>query len=145
MDHKDSSNDRLAAVPLFSGLSKDDLELISRLATELQLPAGTELTHEGASGHEFIVVLDGDVEVRRGKKLIAKLGPGSYFGEIALLDNRPRTATVLAITPVTIEVIGAREFRGLIEEVPELAQKLLTTMAQRLGEIIAVVQGDIVD
>ena len=80
------------------------------------------LTREGATGHEFIIVLDGEVEVRKGNNVIATRGPGTYVGEIALLDHRPRTATVVATTPVRIEVIGQREFAGLMSEVPEISQ-----------------------
>ena len=69
--------------------------------------------------------------------MIATRGPGSYIGEIALIDHRPRTATVVATTPVSIEVIGQREFAGLLEEVPELSQQLLATVARRLADLDA--------
>jgi CRP-like cAMP-binding protein len=77
-------------------------------------------------------VLDGEIEVRQGDRVVAERGPGSYIGEIALLDHRPRTATVVAKTPVKIEVIGQREFAGLLAAVPELSQQLLAAMARRL-------------
>ena len=88
------------------------------------------LTQEGKPGHEFIIVLSGEIEVRQGGKVVAERGAGSYVGEIALLDHRPRTATVVAKTPVAIEVIGQREFAGLLAEVPELSQQLLATVAR---------------
>ena len=66
---------------------------------------------------------------------IATRGPGTYVGEIALLDHRPRTATVVAKTPVSIEVIGQREFAGLLSEVPEISQKLIPAMAKRLADL----------
>jgi CRP-like cAMP-binding protein len=132
MDRHDRIEAQLAHVPLFQGLSKKELQLISQLATYLEEPAGTVLTVEGSAGHEFIIVLDGEIEVRQGDRVVAERGPGSYIGEIALLDHRPRTATVVAKTPVKIEVIGQREFAGLLAEVPELSQQLLAAMARRL-------------
>jgi CRP-like cAMP-binding protein len=121
-------------VPLFAGLSKKDLKKVSSLATRLDLPVGKELTHQGATGNEFLVVLDGEVDVVIDGKVVASRGPGDYFGEIALLDDRPRVATVVAKTPVSIEVIGRREFKALVDDQPEIAQQLLATMAQRLDE-----------
>ena len=122
-------------VPLFEGLSKKELKLVSQLATPLEEPEGTVLVREGAAGHEFIIVLDGEIEVRKGDRVIATRGPGTYVGEIALLDHRPRTATVVAKTPVSIEVIGQREFAGLLSEVPEISQKLIPAMAKRLADL----------
>jgi CRP-like cAMP-binding protein len=129
-----TTDERLAQIPLFAGLSKKDLKKVSSLATRLDLPAGKELTHQGSVGNEFLVVLDGEVDVIIDGKVIASRGAGDYFGEIALLDDRPRVATVLAKTPVSVEVIGRREFKALIEDQPEIAQQLLATMAQRLAE-----------
>ena len=137
MDRHDRIDEQLANVPLFSGLSKKELRLISQLATYLEEPAGTVLTQEGKPGHEFIIVLNGEIEVRQGGKVVAERGAGSYVGEIALLDHRPRTATVVAKTPVAIEVIGQREFAGLLAEVPELSQQLLATVARRLADLDA--------
>jgi CRP-like cAMP-binding protein len=135
MDRHAYIDERLAEIPLFQGLSKKELSHISSLATRLELPAGKALTKEGQQGYEFIIVLEGEVEVRQHGQVIAKRGAGDYFGEIALLDNRPRTATVMAITPVVIEVIERREFLGLVAENPEIGQKIMATMAQRLGEL----------
>jgi CRP/FNR family transcriptional regulator, cyclic AMP receptor protein len=135
MDRHAYIDERLAEIPLFAGLSKKELRRISGLATRLEEPAGKVLTKEGQQGYEFIIVLEGEVEVRQGGQVIAKRGAGDYFGEIALLDNRPRTATVVATTPVVIEVIERREFLGLVAEVPEIAQAIMATMAQRLGEL----------
>jgi CRP/FNR family transcriptional regulator, cyclic AMP receptor protein len=135
MERHERIDEQLAKVPLFSSLSKKELQLISQLATYLEEPAGTVLTEEGKPGHEFIIVLDGEIEVRQGGKVVAERGAGSYVGEIALLDHRPRTATVVAKTPVAIEVIGQREFAGLLAEVPELSQQLLATVARRLADL----------
>jgi CRP/FNR family transcriptional regulator, cyclic AMP receptor protein len=135
MDRHAYIDERLAEIPLFAGLGKKDLRRISGLATRLEEPAGKVLTKEGQQGYEFIIVLEGEVEVRQGGQVIAKRGAGDYFGEIALLDNRPRTATVVATTPVVIEVIERREFLGLVAEVPEIGQAIMATMAQRLSEL----------
>jgi len=137
VDRHDRIEEQLAQVPLFEGLSKKELRLVAQLSTYLEEPAGTELTKEGEAGHEFIIVLEGEVEVRHGGTVIASRGPGTYVGEIALLDHRPRTATVVATTPVRIEVIGQREFAGLLAEVPEISQKLLPAMAKRLADLEA--------
>ena len=93
MDRHDKIEEQLAKIPLFEGLSKKELRLVSQLATPLSEPAGTVLVREGAAGHEFIIVLDGEIEVRKGDTVVATRGPGTYVGEIALLDHRPRTAT----------------------------------------------------
>ena len=135
MQRHDVLDKHLATVPLFQNLSKKQLRLISQLATELEEPAGTVLIHEGKAGHEFIVVIEGEIEVRHGERVIGEHGPGTYVGEIALLEHRPRTATVVAKTPVKLEVIGQREFASLLEDVPELSQQVKATAAQRLAEV----------
>jgi CRP-like cAMP-binding protein len=137
MDRQARIEEQLAQVPLFASLSKKEIRQISQLATPLEQPAGSVLVQEGKIGHEFIIVLDGEIEIRKGDQVIATRGPGSYIGEIALIDHRPRTATVVATTPVSIEVIGQREFAGLLEEVPELSQQLLATVARRLADLDA--------
>ena len=134
MDRHERIEDQLAKVPLFSGLSKKELRLISQLATYLEEPAGTVLTEEGKPGHEFFLIINGSASVKRGKREIAKLGPGQYFGELALLDRGPRSPSVVAKDDMEVLVLGQREFAGVIDEVPNLAHKLLTTMAQRLRE-----------
>ena len=135
MDRQDRIDEQLAQVPLFQGLPKKALRLISQLATYLEEPAGAVLTQEGKAGHEFIIVLEGEVEIRQGDRVVATRGPGSYVGEIALIDQRPRTATVIAKTPVSIEVIGQREFAGLLAEVPDLSRQLLAAVARRLADL----------
>ena len=126
---------RLAEVPLFEGLSKKELRLISQLATYVEEPAGAVLTEEGMSGREFFVVLDGWIEVYHDGRIIADYGPGYVFGEIALIDDRPRTATVVAKTPVTLDVIAQREFWAMLDQVPKLSKKLLKVVARRLADL----------
>ena len=125
----------LARVPLFQGLSKDELRLVSSLATELTFPAGKQITVEGKTGYEFVVIEDGYVEVRRDGRALASRGPGDYVGEIALVADRPRTATVVAKTPVSVAVIGRPEFRALLDRVPELGAQIRTVAAARIAEL----------
>jgi CRP/FNR family transcriptional regulator, cyclic AMP receptor protein len=137
MDRHVWIDEHLAAVPLFEGLSKKQLRRISSLMTRLDEPAGKVLTREGQQGYEFFIVLEGEVEVRQGDRLVATRGPGEYVGEIALLDKRPRTATVVATTPVLVEVLSRREFMSLLAEAPELSEQILATVAQRLADLDA--------
>jgi CRP-like cAMP-binding protein len=137
MTDRGSIDEQLARVPLFHGLTKNQLSRISNLMTTLDEPAGRVLTTEGETGREFIIVLEGEVEVRHGNHVIATKGAGEFFGEIALVDNRPRTATVVAKTPVTIEVLHRGEFGSLLAQLPELSAQIMATMAQRLAELEA--------
>ena len=135
MDRHMWIDEKLAAVPLFEGLSKKQLRRISSLMTRIDRPAGQVLTTEGQQGYEFFIVLEGEVEVRQGDRVIATRRPGDYVGEIALLDRRPRTATVVATTPVSVEVLSRSEFVSLLAEVPELSEQVMATMAQRLVDL----------
>jgi CRP-like cAMP-binding protein len=130
-----SIEDLLARVPLFQGCETPQLRQIEQLMTTITASPGRTLTTEGEPGSEFIIVLEGEVEVRHGDRVIATRGPGEFFGEIALLDNRPRTATVVAKTPVTLEVLNRAEFGSLLAEFPDLAAQIMATMAQRLAEL----------
>jgi CRP-like cAMP-binding protein len=137
MDRHAWIDEQLAVVPLFEGLSKKQLRRISRLMTRLDQPAGKVLTTEGQRGYEFFIVLEGEVEVRQGDRVVATRGPGEYVGEIALLDKRPRTATVVATAPVSVEVLSRREFMSLLAQAPELSEQILATVAQRLADLDA--------
>jgi CRP/FNR family transcriptional regulator, cyclic AMP receptor protein len=128
---------QLAAMPLFAGLPTKTLRVISKLSTPLKLPTGTALTHEGTPGREFFVLLDGEVEVIQGHRLVATRGPGSHLGEIALLERRPRTATLVAKTQLHIAVADRSEFTSLLDLVPEVSERLHDSMHQRLGELVA--------
>jgi CRP/FNR family cyclic AMP-dependent transcriptional regulator len=135
MDRREWVDEQLSAVPLFAGLSKRQLRRISSLMTRIDRPAGQVLTTQGEPGFEFFIVLEGEVEVRQGDRVIATRRAGEYVGEIALLDRRPRTATVLATTPVSVEVLNRREFASLLAQAPELSEQILATMAQRLADV----------
>ncbi|HMF82741.1 MAG TPA: cyclic nucleotide-binding domain-containing protein [Acidimicrobiia bacterium] len=129
-----TTDELLARVPLFRDLSKRHLRQVRSLATRVDVQPGRVLTREGGTGHEFIVVLEGEVEIRRGDKVIATRGAGDYVGEIALIEGRPRTATVVATSPAVLDVIGQREFAELLVEEPEIADRIRATAAQRLEE-----------
>jgi CRP/FNR family cyclic AMP-dependent transcriptional regulator len=135
MDRHGWIDEQLAAVPLFEGLSKKQLRQISSLMTRIDRPAGEVLTTEGQPGSEFFIVLEGEVEVRQGDRVIATRQTGDYVGEIASLDERPRTATVVATTAVSVEVLSRGEFMSLLAEVPELSGQIVATMARRLSDL----------
>jgi CRP-like cAMP-binding protein len=126
--------DRVRALPMFTRCTKRELEQISRLATEIRVDAGRELTVEGQPGSEFMIVLAGMAEVRKDEQRVALLGPGEYFGEIALLDKGPRTATVVSTTPMVLAVVTRAEFAQLIDEVPAFTNRILAGLAARARE-----------
>jgi CRP-like cAMP-binding protein len=126
-------DDELARVPLLTGLTKAELRWVARLSTPVELEAGRLLARQGHPGTEFFLVLDGRVEVVQDRRLVATRGQGSPLGEIALLTARPRTATLIAETPVRARVASRQEFAGLLAEVPLLAERLHATMARRLA------------
>ncbi len=134
MARQDAFIQHLQQVPLFSACSKRDLQLVARRAEDVRVAAGKVLVNEGETGHEFFVIIDGTARVTRRGKRVATLGPGSAFGELALLDKAPRNATVIAETPMELVVLGQREFAGIIDEVPGFSRKLLAGMANRLRE-----------
>lgn len=125
----------LADVPLFTSLTPHQLSLVANLATRLEFPAASLLVAEGQIGREFLVVLEGEVEVCHDGEVVVTRGPGSYVGEIALLDHRPRTASVIAVTYVVAAVIDAREFATLLADVPEVRREITSTVAQRLADL----------
>jgi CRP/FNR family cyclic AMP-dependent transcriptional regulator len=125
----------LAEVPLFANCTKKELSRIASLADRVRVEAGRVLTEEGKPGKEFFVVEEGSARVTvRGKKR-ATLGPGDFFGEMALLDQGPRSATVASEGPMSLYVIGQREFIRLLDEVPFVARRVLTGMAKRLRSL----------
>ena len=130
--HKDTKVDLMKAVPLFTGCSKTELQKLAALADELDLGEGATLIREGERGREFIVIVDGTVRVTRGGKQLRDLGAGDFIGEIALVSDVPRTATVTATSPVRLLVVTDRAFRGLIEQMPSIATKVLQSLGQRL-------------
>lgn len=123
----------LKSVPLFAGCSKAELRRLASIADEIDLREGTVLTREGRIAHEFFVLIEGTVRVTKENRKVADLGSGDWLGEIALLTRAPRTATVTATSPLRTLVITDREFRQLVSEVPSIAMKVLTCVAERLS------------
>jgi CRP/FNR family transcriptional regulator, cyclic AMP receptor protein len=130
--HRDQKVDMLSQVPLFAGCSKKELRTIATLADEIDLRQGKVLTRQGAPGREFFVLLEGTVEVVRDGERIDTLGEGDFFGELALISNVPRTATVTATAPIRALVVFGRDFRRLLEEDAGIARKVLEAMAERM-------------
>jgi CRP/FNR family cyclic AMP-dependent transcriptional regulator len=124
----------LIEIPLFSACSKQELQTVSGLTTALTIPAGKVVTSEGQFGREFVVILEGSATVSINGTEIATLGRGDFFGEIALLDGGPRTATVIAETDLVARVISHVEFSRMLEDVPSMARKLLVGVASRLRD-----------
>ena len=120
-------------VPLFSQCSKRELAQIASIADEIDLREGKVLIREGERGREFFVLLEGNAEVTKDGRKINTVGPGDFFGEIALVSNSPRTATVTAASPVRTLVITDRSFRRLLAEQPEIQRKVLVALAERLA------------
>lgn len=131
---RDEALRHLENVPLFSALSKKDLQQVAKLSTELAVKAGTELVDQGRAGTEFFLIMSGTATVKRNGRKIATLGPGQFFGELALLDRGPRSASVVAEGDMDVLVVSAREFGGMLDEVPGVATKLLAGLAARLRE-----------
>lgn len=127
-----SSADLLATVPMFRGCTRNELRSLDRATTRVDHGAGHVLCREGAVGRELVILLDGEAVVERGGVEIAVLGPGDFIGEMALLDGGPRTATVTARTAISTLVLLPQEFWQVIDDVPPIAHKLLTTLARRL-------------
>jgi CRP-like cAMP-binding protein len=131
--HRNAKIALLRAVPLFSGCSAKELGQISTLGDELRQPAGSQLIAEGAKGREFFVLIDGTVDVRRKGRKVCSFETGDFFGEIALLTESPRTATVTAVTPVRLLVISGQSFRRLLADTPSIQAKVLAALAERMA------------
>ena len=132
MLRKSAKIELIKRVPLFGGLSKRELDEVAGIADELAMDAGSELTHEGAAGHEFLVLVEGTADVRRKGRKVNTLGSGDFLGEIALITGVPRTATVTTTAPARMLVITARDFRSLLRRTPSIQLKVLEALASRL-------------
>ena len=128
----DTKVDLIRDLPLFELCSKRDLRRIAALGEERTVDEGTELIREGEPGAEFFVVVEGEVEVRRKGRRIRQLGAGSFVGEIALLSQSPRTATVVALTRLHVLAITRRDFVEFLDALPFLWLKVARTLADRI-------------
>lgn len=125
----------LAKVPIFSECSKRELAIIARASKVVVHKEGTVIAREGERGVGLFLILEGQCVVTIGGKTKAKLGPGDFFGEVALLDGGPRTATVTALSPLKLVGITGWVFRGLLMEHPSIALKTLEAVAGRLRSV----------
>jgi CRP-like cAMP-binding protein len=123
--------ERLRKIPLFEGLSDHDYERLERWTDEIDVPTDKHLVNQGAYPHEFMVIESGTADVSHDGEHLADLGPGDFFGEMALLLNVPRTATVAATSEVTLVVMHERNFRAMEEEIPTIAQRVNAIMQER--------------
>jgi CRP/FNR family cyclic AMP-dependent transcriptional regulator len=130
---RDAKVEILKNVALFSGCSKSELRELAKIADELDVREGKALTREGAPGREFFVLIEGTAKVTRKGRKIADLGAGDWLGEIALITSGPRTATVTTTSPVDLLVITDRSFRSVVETMPSIALKVLSSVGERLA------------
>lgn len=130
---RDAKVELLKRVPLFAGCSKSELRALAKSTDEIDLREGTVMTREGRPGREFFVLIEGTARVTKDGQKVAELKGGDWFGEIALITNRPRTATVTATSAVDVLVLTDRRFRTVVETMPTIALKVLSSVGERLG------------
>ena len=121
-------------VPLFAGLSRSQLGKIAQLADEVSVSSGKELIAEGDRGRQFFVLTEGAADVRRKGRKINTMTKGDFFGEIALVSDRPTTASVTVTEPSHLLVISATGFRRLLRDSPDVQHKVLLTLAERVPD-----------
>ncbi len=129
---RNAYHDHLRSVPLFADLDNHDLDVLGKAATELTFRAGQVLMRAGSTAREMVVVLDGELQVERDGEAVATIGPGGFAGEIGLLTDAPRSATVSAKTDVTVIHLDSRSFGGVLDEAPQIAVKMLPVVANRV-------------
>jgi CRP/FNR family transcriptional regulator, cyclic AMP receptor protein len=122
---------KLKTMGLFAGLSRGELQRLSSVTDEIVVPAGTRLIHEGTFAHEFLVIEAGSAEVRRGGEPLARLGPGDFAGEIGVMQDARRNATVVACTELTAIVMTARDLRQIAAELPSVGVQIDAAIAAR--------------
>jgi CRP/FNR family transcriptional regulator, cyclic AMP receptor protein len=130
---KNAKIELIKRVPLFSHCSKKELGLVAQIADEIDLPEGKTLMREGDRGREFFVLVEGSADVRRRNRKVNTLGGGDFFGEIALVSQRPRTATVTTSSPVRALVVTEQSFRSLLARAPDVQRKVLQALADRVA------------
>ena len=128
----DTKVESLRRAPLFADLSKDELQQLAKVTEDLEVEEGRVLCREGEPAQEFFVIIDGEVEVTRGGSAVRTLSDGEFFGEIALIEDIPRTATVTARTPLRFFVLTRQSFWGMVERMPAVERKVLRALARRV-------------
>jgi CRP-like cAMP-binding protein len=129
------SHSQIRTLPIFAGCTEAELDEIDQLADEVHVSAGKTVMRQGDLGQEFAVISVGEADVIKDGKVVATLGPGAYFGEVALLDAVTRTASIVATTDMTLEVIDRRGFNTLLDDLPRLSRSMLRGTAKRLAEL----------
>ena len=127
--------ERLGQIELFSELSAKEVKKVASYMTTIDVREGRDLTVQGTVGREFMIIAEGEASVRRNGRLIATLGPGDFFGELAVIAGVPRTATVTAESKMVVEALNRREFSSLLDESPKLARKILVGAVKRLHDL----------
>jgi len=133
----DARIETLKAVPLFAECDDKQLAFIATQVDEVDFVQGRDLCREGAGGGEFFIILSGTAEVRRQGRHLRELGAGDFFGEIALLDGGPRTATVTALSPMRCLVLSRGQFQSVIRQNALIAVSVLQTLGERLRALLA--------
>ncbi|MGZ4802221.1 MAG: Crp/Fnr family transcriptional regulator [Acidimicrobiia bacterium] len=133
--NRDTRIDLLRSLWLFERCSRKELEAIARVTTLLDVPAGRVLARQGQAGQECFVIVSGKVEAKRSDTRVGDLGPGQFFGEMALLERQPRVATVIATEPTTVLVLTAKAFDNLVATMPSVDRKMLVVLAHRLRDL----------
>ena len=129
---------RLKSIPLFAGLSRKERKALAPRADEVELEVGRQVVREGEFPYEFFAIEEGTAEVRRGDQFLAELGPGDFFGEMGLVGDTRRNATVVATSPLTVVVMTGQAFRQTARELPEVARKIRQAVEERGKQFEAV-------
>lgn len=134
MARRDAYIEHLARVPLFSACTKDELRKVARRTTDIPISEGHELVREGDRGLEFFVIVSGRAKVTRRGRKVGELGPGDFFGELALLIDADRNATVTALAPMEAIVLSRGDFEAAMADAPRMTRRIMSGMARRLAE-----------
>lgn len=129
---------KLQSIPLFASLSRKERREVARHADEVDIDTGRHIVREGEFAYEFFAIEEGTAEVRRGDQHLAELGPGDFFGEMGLLENAPRNATVIARSPVTAVVMTGSAFRQIDRELPDVAKQIRKAIDERCRHLMPV-------
>ena len=135
MARQDAYIDHLTQVPLFSACSKDELRKLARHTADIPVAEGHVLCREGERGLEFFVIVSGRAKVSRKGRKVGEVGPGDFFGELSLLIDSDRNATVTALTPMEAIVLSRRDFEAALADAPRMTRKIMSGMAQRLADL----------
>jgi len=128
----------LKQVPLFANLSARHLKKLASRCEVVRYPVNRTVVRQEARGDSFFVIADGEAAVKKGTRTIGKLGPGDFFGEMALLDGQPRSASVVATTPLVTVRLMRREFSKTVDDNPEIARGIMAELAARVRRLESV-------